>query len=110
MKPEDIRKLYAQEDAATEEEARQTQQEARTDPDQARRLLITLYSLAGEDTDFNNLLNLVVKAASMQLIALKAHEDDDFALKLAAMILDAMEQMKPAARVQRGKPKTARSA
>lgn len=110
MKPEDIRKLYREEDAATEEEARRTQQEARTDPDQARRLLLTLYALAGEDEHFNAVLNLVMKVATMQLIAIKVHEDDDFALKIAEVITDAMEQLKPGSRVQRGKAKTARSA
>lgn len=95
MTPEDLRRMYRNEDAATDQDARETAQEARTDPDQARRLLLTLYALGGEDRAFAELLNLIVKVASMQLIALKAHEDDDFALKMAELILDGMQQMAP---------------
>jgi len=103
MTPEDIRKLYASEDAADTAEARQTQEQARTDPDTARKLLLTLYALGGEDQEFGELLNLVIKVATMQLIAMKVHEDDDFALKIAELILDGMETMKPGSRVQRGR-------
>lgn len=104
MTPEDLRKMYRDEPEATDDEAREAQQEARTDPDQARRLLILLYSLAGEDQVFGELLNLVIKVGTMQLIATKTHEDDDFALKMAELILDGMETMaKQAARTPRGR-------
>lgn len=103
MTPEDIRKLYASEGAADSEEARETQQQARTDPETARKLLLTLYALGGEDREFGELLNLVVKVATMQLIAMKVHEDDDFALRIAELILDGMETIKPGSKVQRGR-------
>lgn len=104
MTPEDLRKLYRDESPATDNEARETANEARTNPDQARRLLLTLYALGGEDREFAELLNLVLKVATMQLIALKAHEDDDFALKMAELILDGMQQMaKAAQRTPRGR-------
>lgn len=104
MRPEDIRKLYASEGAASEDEARKTADEARTDPDQARRLLVTLYSLAGEDRTFEHLLQLVLKVGTMQLLIRATEGDDRFALQMAELILDGMEQMaKQAERVQRGR-------
>lgn len=98
MTPEDVRKLYRDEDAATDDEARDTAQEARTDPAQARRLLLTLYALAGEDRAFTQLLQLVLQAGTMQLLVQAAEADDTFALRMAELILDGMEQMAKAAR------------
>ena len=99
MTPDDLRKLYASESPATDDEARATAHEARTDPDQARRLLLTLYTLAGEDRVFDQLLQLVIKAGTMQLLAEYAARDDAFALKLAELILDGMEELaRPVAR------------
>jgi hypothetical protein len=104
MTPEDIRKLYRDEDPATDEEARQTAQEARTDPDQARRLLVTLYALAGEERIYGDLLGLVLKVGTMQLLVQAAEADDTFALRMAGLILDGMEQMAQAAqRTPRGR-------
>ena len=48
MTPEDVRRLYRAEDEATADEAAQTAQEARTDPAQARRLLLSMYALAAD--------------------------------------------------------------
>lgn len=98
MTPDDIRKLYHREGAATDEEARQTAHEARTDPDQARRLLVTLYSLAGEDRSFDQLLQLVIKVGAMQLLIQASETDDRFALQMADLIVDGMEQMASSAR------------
>jgi len=110
MTPEDIRKIYRDEDAATDDEARKTEQEARTDPDQARRLLLTLYALAGEDRTFDHLLQLVLKVGTMQLLVQASEESDTFALRMAELILDGMRQMAGQAKTPRGKPKKARSA
>jgi len=98
MRPEDIRKLYHQETEAT--------------PEEARRLLLSMYALAGEDADFDRLLQLILKVGTMQLIADAAHKDDQFALHMAELITDAMEQLKPGSmRAPRGKPgKKVRSA
>jgi len=93
VKPEDIRKLYASEDAADLDEARATEQELRTDPEQARRLLLTFYSLAGDDREIDQLLQLVLKAGTMQLLAQAAASDDTFALRMAELILDGMQQL-----------------
>lgn len=104
MNADDIRRLYRSEDAANDDEARATEQEARTDPDQARRLLVTLYSLAGEDQSFDRLLQLVLKVGMMQLLIQSAEQSDTFALQMSELILDGMEQMaKRAARVPRGR-------
>jgi hypothetical protein len=93
MTPDDLRKLYRDESAATDDEARETAHEARTDPDQARRLLLTLYTLAGDDPVFDQLLQLVLKAGTMQLLAQAASHDDTFALRMAELILDGMAQL-----------------
>lgn len=104
MTPEDIRRLYRDENAATDEEAKATSEEARTDPDQARRLLVTLYSLAGEDQVFDQLLQLVLKVGTMQLLVQAAEGDDTFALRMADLILDGMQQMAArATRTPRGR-------
>lgn len=103
MTLEDLRKLYRDEDAATDDEAHKTADEARTDPEQARRLLITLYALAGEDRIYEQLLDLVLKVGTMQLLV-QAAEDDAFALHMAELILDGMETMaKAASRTPRGR-------
>jgi hypothetical protein len=97
--PDDIRRLYASESPATDDEARETAHEARTDPDQARRLLVTFYSLASADREIDQLLQLVIKAGTMQLLAQAAAEDDTFALHMAELILDGMEELaRPVAR------------
>lgn len=87
--------MYREESEASPDEARETADEARTDPDQARRLLVASYSLAGEDRDFNELLNLVLKVGTMQLLIQASEQSDSFALHMAELILDGMEAMKP---------------
>jgi len=104
MTPEELRKLYAEESAASPDEARATADEARTDPDQARLLLVTLYALAGDDRAFDQLLQLVLKVGIMQLLILESEQSDRFALHMAELILDGMEQMAKAAhRTPRGR-------
>lgn len=108
MRPEDIRRLYAEESAATDEEARDSQQRARTDPDEARALIKTLYAMSTEDRAFAVLLRMFLEASMMRLIEEHAAEDDSFALDSGKLIIDLMNMtMRP---VPRGKPKTARSA
>lgn len=99
MTPEDIRRLYRDAAEASPGEARDAAGEARTDPDQARRLLVVLYALAGEDREFGELLNLVLKVGTMQLLVQASESDDTFALHMAELILDGMEAMKPGAGV-----------
>ncbi len=108
MRPEDIRKLYRAEGAATAEEARAAREEARTDSDQARRFLATLYSLSVEDSAFALLLRLFLEGIQMRMIEERAAADDAFALDCAKLIQDLMDGM---ARPARGRPaKPARSA
>lgn len=103
MKPEDIRRLYRELDAATEAEARETQQEARTNPDTARALLKTIYSLSVEDRDTALLLRLFLEGMLMRHIEERAEQDDAYALACADLILGLMEQMKPPPRGKPGK-------
>jgi len=95
MRPKDIREIYAEEQPATLEEARRIAHEARENPDQARRLLVTLYSLAGADANFDMLLQLILKVGTMQLLLQEAKESDTFALHMADLILSGMEQIIP---------------
>lgn len=111
LTPEQIRRLYRDEDAATSDEARETAESVKNDPDQARRMLLVLYVLAGEDAQFNELLSLVVRVGSMQLIAMAAHEDDDFAKRMGELIIEGMERIaKINTPTPRGKVKKAKSA
>ncbi len=111
MKPEDIRKLYAAEDAATEDEARQTQQEVRTDPEAARNLIKVVYSMSVEDRAFAMLLRLFIEGTVMKMIEDRAREDDDFALHCGNLLADLMQAtMRPVQRAGSGRHKKTRSA
>lgn len=110
MKPEDIRRLYAEESAASDEEYTRNQQQARTDPEEARRLMQVLYAMSTEDRDFAMLLKLFLEGTLMRTIEERAKADDAFALECSNLIADLMQAtMRP---VQRGRQagKTARSA
>lgn len=101
MRPEDIRRMYRRERAATDEEFRAIADEVRTDPAQARNLLATLYSLSVEDRDFAVLLSLFLEGMLMRHIQERADGDDAYALECAALIADLMrDTMRP----PRGKP------
>lgn len=107
MKPEDIRRLYRGEQAASDAEAARTRAETLRDPDAARALIKTLYSLALEDRSFAQLLRMFLEASMMRLIEEHAEQDDAFALDSAGLIFKLMDLMAPP---PRGKPKSARSA
>ena len=108
MKPDDIRRLYAAEDPATASEAAQTREAARTDPEQARRLVQVLYAMSVEDRDFAMLLKLFLEGMTMRLIEERAASDDQFALDCAKLITDLMDATMR--RTPRGKPRTAKTA
>lgn len=110
MKPEDIRRLYAEESAATDEEARETQQEARADPDQARRLIAVLYSMSVEDASFAMLLRLFLEGTTMRHIQERAEVDDEEALKCSNLIVDLMQMTMRRTPRGRQSTKTTRSA
>lgn len=101
MRPEDIRRLYASESEATDQEAKETQEQARTDPDQARRLMQVLFAMSVEDRDFALLLRLFLEGTTMRHIQERAEADDEEALKCSNLIVDLMQMtMQP---VQRGR-------
>lgn len=107
MKPEDIRRIYRQEQAASEAEFRTVAEEARTDPATARRLLAVLYSLSVEDRSFATLLHLFIEGMMMQFIQERAKGDDAYALECGSLIIDLMrDTMRP----PRGKPRSAKTA
>lgn len=106
MKAEDIRRMYRAVDPATATEAAETANEARRDPEQARRLIKTLYSLSVEDRTFALLLRMFLEGMLMRLIEDRAN-DDLYALECGRLIVELMEKMTIP---ERGRPKTARSA
>jgi hypothetical protein len=105
MKSEDIRRLYRAVDEATAAEAAETANEARRDPEQARRLIKTLYSLSVEDRNFAMLLDMFLEGMLMRFIEERAN-DDLYALECGQLIVELMEKALPP---ERGR-KTARSA
>ena len=107
MRPEDIRRLYRDVDPATAREAAETANEARADPDQARRLIRVIYSLSVEDRAFALLLHMFLEASMMRLVEEHAEQDDDFARDCAQLITDLMDKMAPASR---GRARPTRSA
>lgn len=98
MRPEDIRRLFAKEGAATAREAAATSEEVRSDPEQARRLLLTLFAIADEDAAFRALRSVVLGETLKEIVMERAAADDAFALTLGAIILGAMEAMQPTPR------------
>ena len=108
IRPEDIRRLYHAETPASEQEARETAHQARTDPEQARRLLQVLYSMSVEDRDFAVLLKLFLEGMLMRLIEERAHTDDAYALQCAELITELMEATMR--KTPRGRPKPTRTA
>lgn len=108
MTPDDLRRLYRDSEAASSAEAREAAESVKNDPDQARRMLLTLYALGNEDKQFAALVDLVVRVATMQLIAMAAHQDDEFAKRIGEVIIEGMETIaKTNTRTPRGKVKTA---
>lgn len=95
VKPEDIRQLYHDEEAATEEEAAQTREEVTTDPEQARNFLKTIYALSTEDPEFALLLRLFLEGMLMRQIEERAAQDDAYALDCAKLITGLMGGLKP---------------
>jgi hypothetical protein len=93
MNIDELRRMLDQESPATEEEARATMDEMRSDPDAARALLLFVYALSTEDRHMKLLLDLVLRAGLMQLIAQAAEHDDQFALKIAELVTDGMDQV-----------------
>ena len=108
MTPEDIRRLYRQETPATDQEAAEAREAARTDPDEARRQIAVLYALSTEDRAFATLLKLFLEGMLMGLIQQRAESDDAYALACAQLITDLMDATRK--RTPRGKPRPAKSA
>lgn len=108
MKPEDIRKLYREVDAATFSEAAQTTEEIRTDAEQARRFIQTMYALASEDPEFAKLYRLWLENMMSLLLSERIEADDAFALKGGELLIGLMARTSE--RTPRGKPKHPKSA
>lgn len=108
MTPDALRRLYRDSEAASSAESRENAELTKTDPEHARRMLLTLYALGSEDRQFAALVDLVVRVATMQLIAMAAHQDDEFAKRIGEVIIEGMETIAKAnTRTPRGKVKTA---
>jgi hypothetical protein len=105
MNIDELRRMLDQESPATEEEARATMDEMRSDPDAARALLLFVYALATKDPHMDRILDLILRAGVMQLIAKAAQESDQFALQIGELVTDGLEEI---ARMQRAKNTRAR--
>jgi hypothetical protein len=112
LTPEEIRAMYASESPATDGEAAATRERIRTDPDEARTMLLTLYSLARSEPAFMAVLHRVMFAGTMELLARATLADDEFALRVGVLITEAMDGVaqEGRAKVPRGKSKPTRSA
>lgn len=108
MKSDDIRKLYAAERPATDEEARNGFHRMRTDPSEARAAIQTLAALAGEDGSFAMLLQLWQSRMIGALIAERIASDDAFAIEAGKILAELMEQT--SRRTSRGRPRPTKSA
>jgi hypothetical protein len=110
MRPEDIRRIYAEEAAADDAEAHATQTEARTDPEAARKLLAVLYAMSVEDRSFALLLRLFMEGTTMRYIEERMAADDAEALKCSNLIVDLMQATMQRTPRGRQSTKTTRSA
>jgi hypothetical protein len=107
LNPEDIRRLYRRERAATESEAAETEDDARRDPAIARAMWQTITALGDTDPDFAMLLSMTLGPLIIELIGERVSADDAWALKAAGKLLDMMARTTPPRRTPRGKPKMA---
>jgi len=105
MTSDDIRRMYRDSHGATSAEARATEARIRSDPEEARRLILALFALAGEDPAVATITDLVVRAGAMLLIVEAAERDDQVALRLGALIIDGLHTLP--GRTPRGKVKSA---
>ena len=95
LTPDDIRKLYEDEEPATPEEARQTAEEARNDPDAARALWAIVCAQAGTgDDQFEAVFRSCLDSIVLDIIG-QHLRNDDFALMLGRRIFTLMDMMKP---------------
>lgn len=102
---DDIRRMFRDATGATSAEARATEARIRSDPEEARRLILALFALAAENPTVAAVCDLVVRAGAMMLIVEAAERDDQFALRLGALIIDGLHTLP--GRTPRGKVKSA---
>jgi hypothetical protein len=108
--PDEIRRLYARERAATDAEAAETGDDARTDPVIARALWQTITAMSSTDPDFALLLSMTLGPLLVELIGERVQADDAWALKAAGALLDTMARTTPPPRTPRGKATRAKTA
>lgn len=102
MKPDDTRKLYRAESAATSREAAQTAREVATNPEAARQLWGVVCAMAPTDAEFALLLQAVIQSVMIDSIHNNMQRSDEYALVIGRRITTLMEAMKPGS-LQRGK-------
>jgi len=104
VKPDDIRRLYARERAATDEEAAQTEADARSDPEIARAMWETTIAIAPTEPATAHVLSIALGDLIIALISERVAADDAWALKAAAVIFEAQRRTSRPPRTPRGKP------
>lgn len=95
MRPEDIRKTYKRESAASREEAASTAREVETDPEAARNLFQVVLAMSSTDREFSNLLHAIIESVVVDWIHNNMARDDEFALVIGRRITTLMDAMKP---------------
>lgn len=106
MTPDDIRRLYAREVAATAAEAEATEAQVQTDPELARAFWETTLALAPVEPAVHTVLSNAMGDLLIALINERAQADDAFALRVADVVLATRRHLiRP--RVPRGKAKMA---
>lgn len=104
MTPEEIRRLYAREAAATDAEAAQTEADARTDPEIARALWETTIAIAPTEPATAHVLSIAMGDLIIALIGERVATDDAWALRASAAVIAAQHRTSRPPRTPRGKP------
>jgi hypothetical protein len=102
--PEEIRRLYARETAATAADAAQTEADARTDPEIARAMWETTIAIAPTEPATAHVLSIALGDLLIALISERVASDDDWAFKAAAAVFEAQRRTSRPPRTPRGKP------
>lgn len=108
MTPEEIRRLYRRESAATDAEATQTLQDVATNPETARQMFQAICALAVEDHSFQTVLRAVLDSVLLDIVTNSMQANDEFALVVGRRLAHMMDAVKPAVRA--GRYRTSKSA
>jgi hypothetical protein len=102
--PDEIRRLYASERAATDAEATATEADVRSDPELARAMWETTIAIAPTEAATAHVLSIALGDLIIALISERVASDDGWALRAAEAVFDAQRRTSRPPRTPRGKP------